>query len=90
MSSGENINAGSPSSLSSTRHFLIVPSFNPERRHSWGNIISNISVANPNITSSITITNTDSIRWEFSFVVIRLTFEQNNEEKKKKKKKKKK
>jgi hypothetical protein len=60
MSVGENINRDSP--LTSTRHFLIVPSFNPERRHSWGNIVSHISTRNPNITSSITTTNVDSIR----------------------------
>jgi hypothetical protein len=60
MSDDGNINRDSPSSL--TRHFLIVPSFNPERRHSWGNVVSHISTRNPNITSSITITNADSIR----------------------------
>ncbi len=61
MSVGENINQISPPS-SLTRHFLIVPSYNPERRHSWGNVIPNISPQNPNITSSITITNADSTR----------------------------
>lgn len=31
----------SSSTLSSRHHhFLIVPSFNPERRHSWGNLVS--------------------------------------------------
>ena len=47
------------STLTSRRHFLIVPSFNPERRHSWGNAVSNISTLNSNITSSIP---TDSSR----------------------------
>lgn len=60
MSVGENINRNL--SLTSARHFLFVPSFNPERRHSWGNVISHISTRNPNITSSITINNADSIR----------------------------
>ncbi len=59
MSSGENISGESPP----TRHFLFVPSFNPDRRHSWGNVISHISAANPNAT------NVDFIRWEFLFVV---------------------
>jgi hypothetical protein len=57
MSLGENINKISP--VSSTRHFLFVPTFNPERRHSWGNAVSNISTLNSNITSSIP---TDSSR----------------------------
>jgi len=60
MYGGENINRNS--SVTSTRHFLIVPSFNPERRHSWGNIVSHISTRNPNITSSITNTDAGSIR----------------------------
>jgi hypothetical protein len=47
MSSGENISGESPP----TRHFLFVPSFNPDRRHSWGNVISHISAANPNATN---------------------------------------
>jgi hypothetical protein len=63
MSLDENINQDVfvPTS-STTRHFLFVPSFNSERRHSWGNVVSHISPRNPNITSSITYTNADSIR----------------------------
>ena len=60
MSLGENINKISP--VSSTRHFLFVPTFNPERRHSWGNAVSNLSTINTNKTSSIPINNTDSSR----------------------------
>ncbi|CAF3063764.1 unnamed protein product [Rotaria socialis] len=53
----------SSSSTSSSRpHFLIVPSFNPERRHSWGNVASRPSHRNHTATSAITITNNaDSI-----------------------------
>ncbi|CAF1559989.1 unnamed protein product, partial [Rotaria sordida] len=52
-----------PLTLSPRRHFLIVPSFNPERRHSWGNVILRPSHRNHVATSAITITaNEDSIR----------------------------
>ncbi len=59
MPLGENINRYP---LSATRNFLIVPSFNPERRHSWENIASHTITRNPHINSSIIITNADSIR----------------------------
>jgi hypothetical protein len=53
----------SPSALSPRRHFLIVPSFNPERRHSWGNVISHPSQRSDVATSTIVITtNADPIR----------------------------
>jgi hypothetical protein len=49
--------------LSSRRHFLIVPSFNPERRHSWGNVVPHSSQRNDVVTSVITITtNADPAR----------------------------
>lgn len=65
MSLGERFqrNASSSSSTSSNRHFLIIPSFNPERRHSWGNTVSHLSPRKPsNVNSSIAIAKTDSIR----------------------------
>jgi len=64
MSLDGGIDQESPSSASSSsrRHFLIVPSFNPERRHSWGNVVSHSSHRNTVRTSAITIiTNTDSV-----------------------------
>lgn len=60
MSIGENINRNL--SLTSARHFLIVPTFNPERRHSWGNVITPVSTRTSNLTSSKTIINADIIR----------------------------
>ena len=55
MSLGEDINRDSPLPTPPlVRHFLIVPTFNPERRHSWGNAISHVS--------SRTTTNADSTR----------------------------
>jgi len=64
MSLDADIDQESPSStLSLRRHFLIVPSFNPERRHSWGNVVSHPSQRNNAATSTITIiTNEDSTR----------------------------
>jgi hypothetical protein len=64
MSLDADIDQESPSSTSSLRrHFLIVPSFNPERRHSWGNVVSHPSHRNNVATSAITIiTNENSIR----------------------------
>jgi len=45
---------------SSRRHFLIIPSFNPERRHSWGNVVLNPSQkANVATSSLIIATNAD-------------------------------
>ncbi|CAF0979455.1 unnamed protein product [Rotaria sp. Silwood1] len=61
MSLGESINQDSTSSPTN-RHFLIVPSFNPERRHSWASVISHISARNSDITSYINITNPESTR----------------------------
>ena len=49
MSVAENLNQDVPL----TRPFLIVPSFNPERRHSWGNTISHLSERNPRITTNV-------------------------------------
>ena len=47
----------------SNRHFLIVPSFNPERRHSWASVVSHLSVQNSDIHSSMNLkVNTDFIR----------------------------
>ncbi|CAF0723151.1 unnamed protein product [Adineta ricciae] len=50
MSLGEDIKRESPST---NRRFLIVPLFNPERRHSWGNVVSHLSTrdADKSITS---------------------------------------
>jgi hypothetical protein len=66
MSLDTDIDKESPSSTSSAsprRHFLIVPSFNPERRHSWGNLVPHQSPRNHIATSAITIiTAEDSIR----------------------------
>ncbi len=66
MSSDADIDQESPSSTSSSssrRHFLIVPLFNPERRHSWGNVVPHPAHRNNVTTSAITITtNTNSIR----------------------------
>ena len=63
MSLEENLFTSNTSTGASMRHFLIVPSFNPERRHSWGNVVSPQSTRrNSSITSSITMTNADSIR----------------------------
>jgi hypothetical protein len=64
MSLDTDIDQESPSSISSSsrRHFLIVPLFNPERRHSWGNVVSRPPHRNNVPTSSLTITtNADSI-----------------------------
>ncbi|CAF2396882.1 unnamed protein product [Rotaria sp. Silwood2] len=44
----------------SRRHFLIVPSFNPERRHSWGNVKSITSVTNSPPPPVISITRSSS------------------------------
>jgi hypothetical protein len=57
MSLDTDIDQETPSS-SSRRHFLIVPSFNPERRHSWGNVESHSTQRNNVATSSITIITT--------------------------------
>jgi hypothetical protein len=54
MSLGESINQDSPPPTTA-RHFLIVPSFNFERRHSWGNVISDISAPKHNITNTCTL-----------------------------------
>ncbi|CAF3403177.1 unnamed protein product [Rotaria sp. Silwood1] len=64
MSLDADIDEESCSSTSlSRRHFLIVPSFNPERRHSWGSVVLRPSHRNHVATSSITITaNADSTR----------------------------
>ncbi|CAF1043340.1 unnamed protein product [Rotaria sordida] len=66
MSRSENIDQDStppPSSSSLTnRHFLIVPSFNPERRHSWANIVSHISARNSNINPYINVANVEITR----------------------------
>ncbi|CAF2824863.1 unnamed protein product [Rotaria sp. Silwood2] len=70
MSLGESINQDSTPPSSSIRHFLIVPSFNPERRHSWANVISYISARNSDITSSINVTNAEATR-SFSSINIR-------------------
>jgi hypothetical protein len=65
MSLDADIDQESPllkSSSSSRRHFLIVPSFNPERRHSWGNVVSHSLHRTNTATSAITITtNADSV-----------------------------
>lgn len=55
MSIGERIDRTS----SSNRHFLLVPSFNPERRHSWGNTLVNLSSSR-----SLHSHADDTIRWE--------------------------
>jgi hypothetical protein len=60
MSLGENINK--TPQLLFHRHFLIVPTFNPERRHSWGHAISHLSTQNSDIASSAPISNSDSSR----------------------------
>ncbi len=69
MSLDTDIDQVSPSSTSSSlrRHFLIVPLFNPERRHSWDNAVSNPSQRNNTAISAITVTTTadSTMRWEF-------------------------
>ena len=77
MSSDTDIDQDlSSSKLSSRRNYLIVPSFNPERRHSWGNVMSHPSQRTPIATSVLTIINkTDSIlRWEILFPLVVLFF----------------
>ncbi|CAF4063132.1 unnamed protein product [Rotaria magnacalcarata] len=71
MSLGENINRDTSSS-SLNRHFLIVPSFNPERRHSWASVVSHISSRNSNVTSFINITNANSIRYFVNIFIMDL------------------
>ena len=44
------------STSSPRRNFLIIPSFNPERRHSWGHVILHPSHKTNIATSSVTIT----------------------------------
>jgi hypothetical protein len=83
------------STSSPKRHFLIVPSFNPERRHSWGNVVSHSSHRNNVAASFITITaHVDSNkRWEVLFmtynnryVLIHLMFKVEEEAEKREKK----
>jgi hypothetical protein len=58
MSADNKIDQEVPSS--SRRHFLIIPSFNPERRHSWGNVVLNPSQkANVATSTLIIATNAD-------------------------------
>ncbi|UJR27979.1 hypothetical protein I4U23_009237 [Adineta vaga] len=53
----------SSSTPSTRRNYLIVPSFNPERRHSWGNVILHPSRRANIATSSLTIaSNTNYLR----------------------------
>ena len=75
MSLETNLDREVPSSTASStkRNFLIVPSFNPERRHSWGNVVSHPKNV---MTSLITITaNADSIlRWDHSIYMYIIFF----------------
>ncbi|UJR21437.1 hypothetical protein I4U23_024523 [Adineta vaga] len=57
MPLGEDIKHDSSSAY---RHFLIVPTFNPERRHSWGNVVNDDSISPPPPVISITRSSSSS------------------------------
>ena len=59
MSLGEDIKRESPST---NRRFLIVPLFNPERRHSWGNVVSHLSTRDADVNASVNTVDVESIR----------------------------
>lgn len=54
--------------LTTKRNFLIVPSFNPDRRHSWGNVVPHHRNA-PTSVITITTNAASKQRWE-EFITI--------------------